>query len=101
MANFQNFVSALMFGACLQQVHGGVLDHSASSSSFGKRGGSLVPEVTSYKRATGGVVSNSAVAVSSINNNDGVGAGTDSYTLYCGSGSAFPKKSAWVSFVDM
>ena len=101
MANFQNLVSALMLGACLHQVHAGVLDHSTSSSTFGKRGGNFLSEVTSYKRATGGVVSNPAVAVSSINDNDGVGAGTDSYTQYCGDGSAFPPKSAWVSFVDM
>ena len=101
MANFQNLVSALIVGACLYQVHAGVLDHSASSSNFDKREGNFLSEVTSYKRATGGVVSNPAVAVSSINDNDGVGAGTDSYTLYCGSGSAFPPKSDWVSFVDM
>ena len=101
MAIFQNLVSALIVGASLHQVHAGVLNYSASSSSFGKRGGNFLSEVTSYKRATGGVVSNPAVAVTSINDNDGDGAGTDSYTLYCGSGSAFPPQSEWVSFVDM
>ena len=33
--------------------------------------------------------------------NDGIGAGTDSYTYYQGNESNFPAKSEWVSFEDM
>ena len=51
--------------------------------------------------ATGGTVSNPKVAVTSINNKDGVGAGKDEYKLYLGDGSTFPKKEKWVSFEDM
>jgi hypothetical protein len=71
---------------------------------FGNRHGNFqpirdlsVPE----ELATGGQVSNPKVAVTSINNKDGVGAGKDAYTLYLGDGSSFPKKSQWVSFEDM
>ncbi|MCJ1310549.1 hypothetical protein MMC25_004214 [Agyrium rufum] len=52
-------------------------------------------------RATGGVVSNGGVAVYSINDNDGVGAGSDSYTLYLGNGNTFPQKNRWASFNNM
>ena len=70
---------------------------------FGNRKGNFRSEDTSYKRilATGGQVSNGAVAVSEINNNDGIGAGQDSYTQYCGNGASFPPASAWVSFENM
>jgi len=54
-------------------------------------------------RATGGVVTGGA-AVTSINNQDGIGAGTDQYTLYLGDGSqgaGWPTKESWVSFEDM
>ncbi|KAL3428245.1 hypothetical protein PVAG01_01754 [Phlyctema vagabunda] len=53
--------------------------------------------------ATGGYVTGGA-AVSSINNQDGIGAGTDHYTMYYGDGSAgagWPYKENWVSFEDM
>ena len=70
---------------------------------FGNRNGNFQSKDTSYERilATGGQVSNGAVAVSKINNNDGVGAGKDSYTQYCGNGAGFPPASAWVSFENM
>ncbi len=71
---------------------------------FGHKGGNFQPSNTraggSTIKATGGQVFGS-LAVTSINNQDGVGAGTDSYTLYCGSGSSFPPKSRWVSFEQM
>ena len=70
---------------------------------FGNRKANFRSNDTSYKRilATGGQVSNEAVAVSEINNNDGIGAGQDSYTQYCGNGASFPPASAWVSFENM
>jgi hypothetical protein len=71
---------------------------------FGNRHGNFQPtrEVSDPEElATGGQVSNPKVAVTSINNKDGVGAGKDVYTLYLGDGSSFPKKSQWVSFEDM
>ena len=43
-------------------------------------------------------------AVGSINNNDGIGAGSDTYRTYSGDGSqgaGWPTKASWVSFVDM
>lgn len=51
--------------------------------------------------ATGGEVQNPKLAVSSIKNKDGIGAGKDVYKLYLGNGSTFPKKDQWVSFDDM
>jgi hypothetical protein len=71
---------------------------------FGNRHGNFqpTPDVSDPEElATGGEVSNPKVAVTSINNKDGVGAGKDVYTLYLGDGSSFPKKSQWVSFEDM
>ncbi|KAF6232147.1 hypothetical protein HO173_009530 [Letharia columbiana] len=70
---------------------------------FSSRKGNFQSKHTSYEHilATGGQVSNGAIAVSSINNTDGVGAGKDSYTQYCGDGSKFPTRSAWVSFENM
>ncbi len=70
---------------------------------FGNRKGNYQSKDTSYEHVleTGGQVSNPAVAVSDINNTDGVGAGTDSYTQYCGNGADFPPISAWVSFENM
>ena len=70
---------------------------------FGNRKGNFQSKNKSYKhiRATGGQVSNGAIAVSAINNTDGVGAGADSYTQYCGDGSDFPSASSWVSFENM
>ncbi|KAK3080959.1 hypothetical protein LTS18_011566 [Coniosporium uncinatum] len=51
---------------------------------------------------TGGQVQSGAVArYDNDNINDGVGSGTDSYTMYWGNGDSFPQKSQWVSFVDM
>jgi hypothetical protein len=37
----------------------------------------------------------------SVNDNDGIGAGSDSYTMYSGGASNFPDKSRWVSFNNM
>lgn len=55
------------------------------------------------RRATGGVVSGAA-AVNTINNHDGIGAGSDSYKMYWGDGSreaGWPTQEQWVSFEDM
>lgn len=70
---------------------------------FANREGNFRSKDTSYKGilATDGQVSNGAVAVSEINNNDGIGAGQDIYTQYCGNGANFPPASAWVSFENM
>ncbi|KAH7053395.1 hypothetical protein B0J12DRAFT_55214 [Macrophomina phaseolina] len=60
-----------------------------------------VPTLT--RRATGGVVTSGA-AVSTINNQDGIGGGSDTYRLYTGDGSleaGWPTKEQWVSFEDM
>lgn len=53
--------------------------------------------------ATGGQVTNPAVAVTSINNADG-GSGADSYRQYNGdgtTGAGWPDRSAWESFENM
>jgi hypothetical protein len=54
-------------------------------------------------RAKGGVVTGGA-KVTTINNNDGIGAGQDRYITYYGDGSetaGWPKKESWVSFEQM
>jgi hypothetical protein len=68
---------------------------------FGNLHGNFQPSGDASELATGGQVSNPKVAVTSINNKDGIGAGKDTYKLYLGDGSAFPKKSQWASFEDM
>jgi len=55
-------------------------------------------------RATGGQVTDPNVQVSSINGEDGVGAGVDAYTFYQGDGSlgaGWPDKTQWASFEEM
>ncbi|KAG9245988.1 hypothetical protein BJ878DRAFT_417994 [Calycina marina] len=39
--------------------------------------------------------------VTSVNDNDGIGAGADVYTYYQGAATAFPAKTSWVSFDQM
>ncbi|KAE9374629.1 hypothetical protein N431DRAFT_464865 [Stipitochalara longipes BDJ] len=71
---------------------------------FGNSHGNFQPSDDAFEFepvATGGQVSNPKVAVTSINNKDGIGSGKDSYTLYLGNGSSFPKESQWVSFENM
>jgi hypothetical protein len=80
---------------------------------FGNKHGNFQPENTTVmeskptktvKRATGGWVQNGNVAVWNINDYDGIGAGSDSYTMYWGDGSTgagWPPRSRWVSFIDM
>lgn len=61
------------------------------------------PSLVFYKRTTN-VVANSPAAVYSINNNDGIGAGSNNYVYYSGDGSTgagWPAMSDWVSFDDM
>jgi hypothetical protein len=65
----------------------------------------IAAAVEKARRATGETVSNSNVArYDNSNINDGVGDGTDSYTLYLGDGSTgagWPAQSEWVSFENM
>ena len=76
---------------------------------FGNKNGNFQPNSSTslngvHVDATGGQVSNGNVAVTSINNNDGIGAGSDTYKQYNGdgtTGAGWPAKSKWVSFVDM
>ncbi|EEA19834.1 hypothetical protein TMatcc_009975 [Talaromyces marneffei ATCC 18224] len=59
--------------------------------------------VEDTKRTLGSVVS-SAVAVITVNDNDGIANGVDQYTQYAGDGSVaagWPSSSQWVSFQDM
>lgn len=72
---------------------------------FGNKDGNFQPTRTSRVggvtvKLTGGQVGG-ALAVYSINNQDGIGGGSDTYTQYCGNGDAFPPQSSWVSFEQM
>jgi len=61
---------------------------------------SALPATKLPTRATGQVVSGSVAT--SVNDNDGIGAGTDAYTLHTGNGaSGFPSIDQWVNFEDM
>ncbi len=73
---------------------------------FGNKHGNFMPGNTTKasKRTTGGTVENPSLATFNININDGIGAGSDSYTMYLGDGSqgnGWPTRANWVSFVDM
>jgi len=78
---------------------------------FGNKKGNFQPSTTkavskrrTSERDTGGWVQISADAVWTINDEDGIGAGSDSYTMYSGDGSAgagWPTRSQWVSFTEM
>lgn len=58
------------------------------------------PATNKISRATGQVVTGN-VAVT-VNDNDGNGAGSDTYTLHKGNGAAgFPATDSWVNFLDM
>ena len=55
-----------------------------------------------YPRSTGGKVNDSDIAVTQVNNADGIQ--IDKYIKYRGNGSTkagWPDKSAWISFTDM
>lgn len=74
---------------------------------FGNKGGNFQPSQTIkgvHVDATGGQVTNSNLAVTSIVNDDGVEPGKDAYNFYSGDGTTsagWPAKSAWISFEDM
>ena len=75
---------------------------------FGNKKGNFQPTSVSKRglseRETGGWVENGNVAVWTINDEDGIGGGSDSYTMYWGDGSAgdgWPTRSNWVSFTEM
>lgn len=74
---------------------------------FGNKGGNFQPSQTVkgvHVDATGGQVTNSNLAVTSIVNDDGVEPGKDAYTFYSGDGTTgdgWPAKSEWISFEDM
>lgn len=53
------------------------------------------------ERETGGWVQNGNVAVWNINDEDGIGAGNDQYTMYWGDGGSWPTRNQWVSFTEM
>ena len=80
-----------------------------STPFFGHKNGNFQPSNgesvhNEVVEATGGTVSNGNVAVTTINDNDGIGAGSDTYTQYNGDGTTgdgWPAKTQWVSFVDM
>ena len=81
--------------------------------SFGNKKGNFQPTTAATtkvskrrisERDTGGWVQIAADAVWSINDEDGIGAGTDQYYMYWGDGSAgagWPTRSQWVSFTEM
>jgi hypothetical protein len=77
---------------------------------FGNKHGNFQPVSTKVskrhisERDTGGQVQIAADAVWSINDEDGIGAGSDVYNMYWGDGSAgagWPTRSQWVSFTEM
>ena len=77
---------------------------------FGNKHGNFQPANTTanekkpFKRVTGGLVQIAADAVWTINDEDGIGAGSDSYTMYWGdggSGAGWPTRANWVSFTEM
>jgi hypothetical protein len=77
---------------------------------FGNKKGNFQPTSNKVskrrisKRDTGGWVENGNVAVWNINDEDGVGAGNDQYTMYWGDGSVdqgWPARDQWVSFTEM
>ena len=81
----------------------------ATHASYGHKSGNFQPSRNTNGAeglsilATGGVVTGGA-AVSTINNQDGVGAGSDVYKLYSGDGSlaaGWPTEEQWVSFENM
>ncbi|MCJ1343056.1 hypothetical protein MMC31_001247 [Peltigera leucophlebia] len=66
---------------------------------FGNKDGNFQPTKTSPNFIGGQVVG--ALAINSINNQDGIGAGSDTYIQHCGNGDDFPQTSQWVSFKEM
>jgi hypothetical protein len=79
---------------------------------FGNKKGNFQPTTATTKvnkrrfseRDTGGWVQIAADAVWNINDEDGIGAGSDQYTMYWGDGSAgagWPTRDQWVSFTEM
>lgn len=62
------------------------LNGTAGVPHFGNENGNFMPATSEFSTlATGGVVSGS-LAVSSINNQDGIGGGSDTYKRYTGDG---------------
>lgn len=80
---------------------------SADKPFFGDLHGNAQPSRTQSgpsPDAFGGQVSNPALQTTTINNQDGTGAGTDKYHFYTGDGTTragWPSKDQWVSFEDM
>lgn len=78
----------------------------AVHASYGNKDGNFQPTSTVNKESpdtTGETVTGGA-AVTTINNQDGIGAGTDTYITYSGDGSlqaGWPTLQQWVSFEDM
>ncbi|RAH45372.1 muramidase [Aspergillus brunneoviolaceus CBS 621.78] len=89
----------------LSIVGAGSLAGIASAAPVGDRNLEVAERDDSLSsRSTSATVTVSGLAVTSINNKDGKGAGKDSYTMYTGDGSTsagWPAKSDWVSFENM
>lgn len=100
MPSIRSLVSAILLASSLPLV---LTDEPRGY--FGNKDGNFQPAKASRPGGstndfTGGQVYGPN-AVYSINNQDGIGGGSDTYTLYCGNGDAFPPKSSWVSFEQM
>ncbi|KAL5450638.1 hypothetical protein PMIN07_000023 [Paraphaeosphaeria minitans] len=65
-----------------------------------KRGFNYVPSIAQVNN-TEAFSSGGATNKSVNNTNDGIGAGTDTYTYYHGDASNFPNQTHWVTFSDM
>ena len=85
----------------LEVVLGALLLESASAVAIDKNAAAKTAKVD--KRDPNAHV-NAPAAVNTINNDDGIGAGSNKYTAYAGNGTpgnGWPSQSQWVSFVDM
>ncbi|KAK7193612.1 hypothetical protein DPSP01_000164 [Paraphaeosphaeria sporulosa] len=65
-----------------------------------KRGFNYVPSIAQVNN-TAAFSSGGATRKNVNNTDDGIGAGTDTYTYYHGDASKFPNQTQWVSFADM
>lgn len=106
MSSIRSLISAILLASSLPLVLTDKTDKTDEPRGyFGNKDGNFQPAKASRPGGstndfTGGQVYGPN-AVYSINNQDGIGAGSDTYTLYCGNGDAFPPKSSWVSFEQM
>lgn len=100
MSSIRSLISATLLASSLPLILTAEL-----KGYFGNKDGNFQPARTTRVggatiKATAGQVGG-ALAVYAINNQDGIGGGSDTYTLHCGNGDAFPPQSSWVSFEHM